>query len=91
VNAATGRNTIVQTGAQLLASNSTSADFTNPMGTVEPPTFSQVVITFTIPYTGGSGTTLPVLTAGTFTAALRYTQPDTNIGNATTYPYGNFD
>lgn len=90
-NAATGRNTIVQTGAQLLATNSTTVDFTNPNGVVEPATFSQVVVTFTIPYTGGSGTTLPTITAGTFTAALRYTQVDANIGNSTTYPYGNFD
>lgn len=90
-NAATGRNTIVQTGAQLLARNSTSADFTNPTGLVNPGTFSQVVVTLTIPYTAGSGTTLPTLTAGTFTAALRYTQPDPYIGTTTTYPYGNFD
>jgi hypothetical protein len=90
-NAATGRNTITQTGAQLLATNATSFDFTNPMGLVEPAGFSQVVFTFTIPYTGGTGTTLPTITAGTFTAAMRYTQLDPNIGNSTTYPYGNFD
>jgi len=90
-NASAARNTITQTGAQLLATNATTADFTNPLGVVEPATFSQVVVTFTIPYTGGSGTTLPVITAGTFTVAMRYTQPDTNIGNTTTYPYGNFD
>ena len=52
---------------------------------------SQVVVTFTIPYTGGTGTTLPTITAGTFTVAMRYTQLDPNIGNSTTYPYGNFD
>ena len=92
VNAAAARNTITQTGAQLLATNSTTVDFTNPNGgLVEPATFSQVVVTFTIPYTGGSGTTLPTITAGTLTAALRYTQVDANIGNSTTYPYGNFD
>ena len=90
-NASAARNTIVQTGAELLATNSTTADFTNPNGVLEPATFSQVVVTFTIPYTGGSGTTLPTITAGTFTAAMRYTQPDTNIGTATAYPYGNFD
>lgn len=90
-NAATGRNTIVQTGAQLLACNSTTSDFTNPLGMVSPALFSQVVVTFTIPYTGGSGTTLPTLTAGTFTVALRYTQPDLNIGSTTAYPYGQFD
>ena len=90
-NASAARNTIVQTGAQLLATNATTVDFTNPNGVLEPATFSQVVVTFTIPYTGGSGTTLPSITAGTFTAAVRYTQPDTNIGTATAYPYGNFD
>ena len=93
-NAATGRNAIVQTGAQLLATNSTSADITNlPTQSSDPysTVVSQVVVTFTIPYTGGSGTTLPVLTAGTFTVALRYSQLDPNIGNSTTYPYGNFD
>jgi hypothetical protein len=91
MNAATGRNTVAQTGAQLLSCNSTTADFTNPMGVVEPAVFSQVVVTLTIPYTGGTGTTLPVITAGTFTFAVRYTQVDANIGNSTTYPYGNFD
>ena len=90
-NASAARNTIVQTGAELLATNSTTVDFTNPNGVLEPATFSQVVVTFTIPYTGGSGTTLPTITAGTFTAAMRYTQLDTNIGTTTAYPYGNFD
>jgi hypothetical protein len=91
INASTGRKAITQTGAQLLASNATSADFTNPMGVTQPATFSQFVVTLTIPYTAGSGTTLPTLTAGTFTCCVRYTQPDPNIGNSTTYPYGNFD
>jgi hypothetical protein len=90
-NAAAARNTVTQTGAQLLATNATTADFTNPNGIVDPSQFSQVVFTFTIPYTGGSGSTLPTITAGTFTAAMRYTQVDANIGNSTTYPYGNFD
>ena len=93
-NAATGRNTVVYTGAQLLAANSTSGDITNlPTQSSDPYStlLSQVVVTFTIPYTGGSGTTLPTITAGTFTAAVRYTQLDPNIGNSTTYPYGNFD
>jgi hypothetical protein len=94
VNAAAARNTITQTGAQLLACNSTTGDITiaNPPGTSQYSSLmSQVVVTFTIPYTAGSGTTLPVITAGTLTAALRYTQLDANIGNSTTYPYGNFD
>ena len=94
VNAATGRNTIVQTGAQLLAGNSTTGDITNPTGAnsgVYGSLVSQVVVTLTIPYTAGTGTTLPVVTAGTFTFSMRYTQFDSSIGNKTTYPYGNFD
>jgi hypothetical protein len=90
----TGRNTIAQTGAQLLACNSTTGDITiSPTSGTGPyaSLMSQIVITFTIPYTAGSGTTLPVITAGTITAAVRYTQLDANIGNSTTYPYGNFD
>ena len=93
-NAATGRNTITQTGAQLLATNSTSGDITIspvPGANQYSNLMSQVVVTFTIPYSGGSGTTLPVLTAGTFTVALRYSQLDANIGSQTAYPYGNFD
>jgi hypothetical protein len=94
VNASAARNTIAQTGAQLLACNSTTGDITvSPAqaATQYGSLVSQVVVTFTIPYTGGTGTTLPAITAGTITAAVRYTQLDANIGNSTTYPYGNFD
>jgi hypothetical protein len=94
MNAATGRNTIVQTGAQLLAGNATSGDITNPSG-ANSGSFgnlvSQVVVTLTIPYTGGTGTTLPVITAGTFTFTTRYTQLDSSLGTRTSYPYGNLD
>jgi len=78
----------------LLASNSTTGDISiSPTSGTGPYAglMSQIVITFTIPYTAGTGTTLPVITAGTITAAVRYTQLDANIGNSTTYPYGNFD
>ena len=94
MNAATGRNTVAQTGAQLLATNATTGDITvSPVqaSSQYASLVSQVVITLTIPYTAGTGTTLPVITAGTFTFAVRYTQADYNIGNSTTYPYGNFD
>jgi hypothetical protein len=30
-------------------------------------------------------------TAGQFGITVRYRQADLNIGNSTTYPYGNFD
>ena len=94
MNAATGRNTVAQTGAQLLAATSTTADVTYSPSQGSGPNsnvLSQVVLTITIPYTGGTGTTLPVITAGTFNITVAYTQLDGNIGNATTYPYGNFD
>jgi hypothetical protein len=94
MNAATGRNTVAQTGAQLLSNNATTGDITLSPGqgtSAYANLMSQVVVTLTIPYSGGSGTTLPTISAGTFTFTIRYTQPDPNIGNTTTYPYGNFD
>jgi len=93
MNAATGRNTIVQTGAQLLSCNSTSGDITQqPQGSgVYAGLASQVVVTLTIPYTAGVSGVLSAITAGTFTFCVRYTQLDSSIGNTTTYPYGNFD
>lgn len=94
MNAATGRNTVAQTGAQLLSATSTSGDIVispNPGSDAYSSLLSQVVLTITIPYTAGSGTTLPTLTAGTFNMIVAYTQLDANIGTTTAYPYGNFD
>jgi len=81
-----GRYSTTFTGTQLTNIQSTTADFTNPTGTIEPATFSQVVMTLVI-----TGTGTPAPTAGTLYLTVRYTQPDGNIGTATTYPYGNFD
>jgi len=94
MNAATGRNTVAQTGAQLLAATSTTADVIYSPSQGSGPNsnvLSQVVLTITIPYTGGTSGTLSTITAGTFNITVGYTQLDGNIGNATTYPYGNFD
>ena len=99
VNASAARNTIAQTGTQLLATNSTTGDITNPPsqyggGSGSGPyssLVSQVVVTFTIPYTGGTSGVLAAITAGTLTVAVRYSQLDPSIGNKTTYPYGNLD
>jgi hypothetical protein len=94
MNAATGRNTIAQTGAQLLAATSTTADVIYSPSQGSGPNsnvLSQVVLTITIPYTGGTSGTLSTITAGTFNITVGYTQLDGNIGSATTYPYGNFD
>ena len=52
------------------------------------PNVSQVVVTIAI-----VGTALDTRTSltGKFNFTLQYSQPDPNIGNLTTYPYGNFD
>ena len=81
-----GRYQPTFTGAQLNAIQASTADFTNPTGVVSPATFSQVVFTLVL-----TGTGTPAPNAGTLYGTLRYTQPDNNIGNSTTYPYGNFD
>jgi hypothetical protein len=65
---------------------STTADFTNPTGVVEPGTFSQLVFTLAL-----TGTGTPAPNAGTLYLTARYKQLDPNIGTTTTYPYGNFD
>jgi hypothetical protein len=94
MNAATGRNTVAQTGAQLLAATSTTGDVTYSPSQGSGPNsniLSQVVLTITIPYTGGTTGVLSAITAGTFNMTLAYIQLDGNIGNTTTYPYGNFD
>ena len=90
----TGRNTVAQTGAQLLSCTSTTSDVVispNPGADTNSSVLSQVVLTLTIPYTGGTSGTLSAITAGTFNMIVRYTQPDNNIGTTAAYPYGNFD
>jgi hypothetical protein len=71
------------TAAQMANQQGTSADIIQPNGQAN---ISQVVVTLAI-----AGTGMTTLSAGTFNITLRYGMPDTNIGNATTYPYGNFD
>jgi hypothetical protein len=71
------------TAAQMGAQQATGTDIIQPGN---QPNVSQVVITLAI-----AGSSMTTLSAGTFNIALRYTVPDTNIGNTTTYPYGNFD
>jgi hypothetical protein len=71
------------TAAQMGNQQATSADIIQP---ANQPNVSQVVVTLAI-----AGSSMTTLSAGTFNIALRYSIPDTNIGNTTTYPYGNFD
>jgi hypothetical protein len=71
------------TAAQMANQQATSADIIQPNGQAN---VSQIVVTLAI-----AGTSMTTLTAGTFNITLRYGTPDTNIGTATAYPYGNFD
>ena len=83
---AVGRQSLATfTGTQILNQSATSTDIYQG-GT--QPNLSQVVITIAM-----VGTALNTRTsmAGQLNVTLRYTQPDNNIGNLTTYPYGNFD
>lgn len=79
-----GRQTMTYTGANLQNMLSTTADIAT--GTSSPSQISQVVFTLAI-----VGTGLSAPTAGKFNFAVNYMQNDPNIGNTTTYPYGNFD
>ena len=83
-----GRTAATFTTAQYAAALSTTADVqnTNWPNIAEPAFFSQVVVTLKM--------TVALLTsvnAGKLAVTVRYVQPDNNIGNGTTYPYGNFD
>ena len=83
---AVGRQTLSTfTGTQINNQSATSTDILQISG---QPDLSQVVVTIAM-----VGTALDTRTsmAGKLNITLRYTQPDNNIGNTTTYPYGNFD
>ena len=70
----------------------TPADITNPTGANTDPNgavMSQIVVTLATNVSGANGAA--PFTAGKYGIIVRYTQPDPNIGNQTTYPYGNFD
>jgi uncharacterized protein YqgV (UPF0045/DUF77 family) len=69
------------TAAQMAAQQATTADIIQSNG---QPNVSQIVVTLAI-----AGTTMTTLSAGTFNITLRYSTPDNNMGNITTYPYGN--
>jgi len=52
----------------------------------QPTWFSQVVVTL-----GMTVASLTSVNSGQINITIKYTQADLNIGNVTTYPYGNFD
>lgn len=83
---AVGRQALATfTATQINNQSSASVDILQGNG---QPNISQVVVTIAL-----VGTALDTRTAltGKLNVTLRYTQPDNNIGNITTYPYGNFD
>ena len=79
------RYTATFVGSQLTNSNATLQDFQNLQPGQQPSWFSQVVVTL------GMTTSAAGLSSGQVEVTLRYNQNDMNIGNSTTYPYGNFD
>ena len=81
-----GRTAATFTGTQLDNCWGTLQDVQNIQPGQQPAWFSQVVVTLKIT---ASSITAP--TSGQIAVTLRYIQQDMNIGNGTTYPYGNFD
>jgi len=79
-----GRIATTYSAANLGNMLSTPADITT--GNNNPSQLSQVVATLAI-----VGTGLSALVGGKFNIDINYVQDDNNIGNSTTYPYGNFD
>jgi hypothetical protein len=80
------RTTATFVGTQLANANSTLQDVQNLQPGTQPTWFSQLVVTLKFTATG-----LTALTTGQVEITVRYNQSDLNIGNSTTYPYGNFD
>jgi hypothetical protein len=78
-----GRKTTSYTATNLINMLATSTDIVQANG---QPNLSQVVFTLSI-----TGTTVAAPTGGKFNFTVRYTQPDSNIGSTTAYPYGNLD
>jgi hypothetical protein len=81
-----GRAYATYSATQLDNANGTLQDVQNIQPGQQPTWFSQIVVTLQI-----LAASLTSVNAGQMNITLRYTQADYNIGNATTYPYGNFD
>jgi len=81
-----GRGTATFTGTTLDNANGTLLDVQNIQPGNQPSWFSQVVVTLKM-----TASSLGTLASGQINITLKYAQQDLNIGNGTTYPYGNFD
>ena len=80
------RGTATFVGTQLDYAFGSLQDVQNLQPGTQPTWFSQIVVTLKI-----TNTSLVAPTSGQIKVILKYVQADTNIGNGTTYPYGNFD
>jgi len=83
-----GRTAATFSATQYVSAESTLADVQNVNwpNVTEPAFFSQVVVTLAL-----TVSSLTSVNAGKFAVTVQYVQPDTNLGNTTTYPYGNLD
>jgi len=83
-----GRTSATFTAAQYANAITTLADVQNTFApnVVEPPFFSQVVVTLAM-----TVSSLTSVNAGKLAVYVRYTQVDPNVGSSSAYPYGNFD
>ena len=83
---AVGRTSATFTTTQYGNAISTLQDVQNIQPGNQPTWFTQVVVTIAI-----TGTSMTTISAGQINITIDYVQNDLNIGNSTTYPYGNFD
>ena len=81
-----GRTTATYTASQAVNAFSTLQDVQNVQPGNQPTWFSQLVVTLKL-----TVASLTSVNAGKMAITVEYTQVDPNIGNGTTYPYGNFD
>lgn len=81
-----GRTTATFTATQYGNAQYTLQDVQNAQPGQQPTWFSQVVVSLKMTVTA-----LTSVNAGKINVIIQYVQNDLNIGNGTTYPYGNFD
>jgi hypothetical protein len=81
-----GRTTATYTATQAINAFTTLQDVQNMQPGNQPTWFSQLVVTLKL-----TVASLTSVNAGKMLVTVQYLQNDPNIGNGTTYPYGNFD
>jgi hypothetical protein len=81
-----GRTTATYSATQYDNINGTLQDVQNIQPGNQPTWFSQLVVSLKL-----TVASLTSVNAGQVAITVQYLQTDPNIGNGTTYPYGNFD